>query len=48
MCQEALRDKPLVDLTCPVLFVRGSKDPMSKEDIFTSTLERMSATQVQV
>lgn len=46
--QEALRDKPLVDLEVPMLFVRGSKDPMCEESIFTKTLERMSSSNVEV
>ena len=48
MIQGNLRDKPLVDLTLPLLFVHGSKDSMCEAATFAAVQERMSSTDLQV
>ena len=48
LSQGNLRDKPLVDLTLPLLFVRGSKDSMCKAVIFAAVKARMSSVDLQV
>ena len=48
MVQGNLRDKPLVDLTVPLLFVHGSKDSMCEAATFAAVQERMSSTGLQV
>ena len=48
LSQGNLRDKPLVDLTLPLLFVRGSKDSMCKAGILTAVKARMSSVDLQV
>ncbi|KAL0047523.1 hypothetical protein WJX82_005656 [Trebouxia sp. C0006] len=46
--QGNLRDTPLVDLTLPLLFVRGSKDSMCKAGIFAAVKARMTSVDLQV
>ncbi|KAK9817951.1 hypothetical protein WJX72_004798 [[Myrmecia] bisecta] len=46
--EDQLRDVPLTELALPLLFVRGTADAFSKEGIFTSVLDRMTSTDVQV
>jgi hypothetical protein len=48
LAQGNLRDKPLVDLTLPLLFVRGSKDSMCKAATFAAVKARMSSADLQV
>ena len=48
MIQGNLRDKPLVDLTLPLLFVHGSKDSMCEAATFAAVQDRMSSTDLQV
>ncbi len=48
LSQGNLRDTPLVDLTLPLLFVRGSKDSMCKAGIFAAVKARMTSVDLQV
>ncbi|GIL50388.1 hypothetical protein Vafri_6587 [Volvox africanus] len=45
---DELRDDPLCKLRCPLLFVRGSRDEFSRQELLAGVMKRMASTHVQV
>lgn len=48
VAQDQLRDKPLTDLTLPIMFVRGTKDAFSTPGPWEATRARLASARVVV